>query len=101
MLRIGSNKAEDNNKLFFKNDDEFYKFCVVPELIIVEPESENDVYSTTWEFSNDYKKALEDGKIFVIKDEDSLIFKRGAVSYRTITKNVDNLEQYFSDIDGN
>lgn len=92
MFRI---KNED--VIYFNNDDEFYKFCVNPQIKAVKyinPKGEED-YFTDFDFTQNYKDAIEQGKKFIIKDEDSRIFKNGMVSYRTISKKVDNLEQYF------
>ena len=36
---------------------------------------------------------------FVIKDEDSQIYKHGCVSYRTISKDIQNLDPWFDDYD--
>lgn len=84
---------EDPNVRYFDNDDEFYKYCVVPELVPVD--LGNGLYSATFNFSSQYQDDIKNGIRFIIKDEDSKIFKNGAVSYRTITKPVQNLEQYF------
>ena len=45
--------------------------------------------------SNAYNDAISQGKKFIIKDPNSQIFKHQAVSYRTITKPIQNLEEYF------
>lgn len=86
-----------SNIIYFNSDDEFYQFCVVPKLVVMETTDENGNVShyTTFDFSYAYKKALADGNMFVIKDEDSNIFKNGCVSYRTITRPVSNLKKYF------
>jgi len=88
---------EINNIIYFDSDDDFYNFCVVPELVPREYTLADGrvVYFSDFDFTKCYKDALSQGKRFIIKDEDSSIFKHGAVSYRTITKNVDNLDQYF------
>ena len=43
----------------------------------------------------EYKLAIENGKLFCIKDENSAIYKHGCVSCRTLSKDVQNLEPYF------
>ena len=43
-----------------------------------------------------YNKAVNNCIQFVIKDENSNIYKNGCVSYRTITKPISNLKQYFN-----
>lgn len=91
MFRISS------QKLFFNSDDEFYKFCVVPEIIPVEyiNQAGETKYYMDFNLSNAYNDAISQGKKFIIKDPNSQIFKRQAVSYRTITKPIQNLEEYF------
>lgn len=87
-----------SNILYFNNDDEFYRFCVVPEIVTVKymnNAGQPDCYAD-FNFTNEYNKAIEDGTLFCIKDENSNIFKNKAVSYRTITKPVSNLKQYFN-----
>lgn len=89
-------KKIKSNTMYFNTDDEFYQFCVVPQLIPVEyidNNGETDYYFT-FNLSNAYNKAISDGINFVIKDENSNIYKNGCVSYRTITKPISNLKQY-------
>lgn len=90
MFRITS-------KMFFDSDDDFYKFCVVPELIPIEYVNNNGEtkYFTDFNLSNAYHDAIAQGKKFIIKDPNSQIYKHQAVSYRTITKPIQNLEEYF------
>ena len=78
--------------MFFNSDDEFYRFCVVPELV-----TDADVLSTDFNLSPDYYNALNNSVFFVIKDENSQIYKRNAVSYRTITKQIENLLPYYGE----
>lgn len=80
-----------NNVIVFKNDEEFYKWCIDPELYIKEGKS---CSYTTWDFSYDYKKALREGKKFAIYTNDSRVLKNGDISYRTITKKVENVVPY-------
>jgi hypothetical protein len=90
-------KLEANNKMFFDTDDDFYKFCVCPKLVIcqeVNPTTGEIEHYTDFEFTNDYISAVNKGIKFMICDDNSQIFKRGCVSYRTITKPVSNLCQY-------
>lgn len=85
------------NKMYFDSDDDFYKFCVDPIIIPVEyiTDEGETKYSMDFNFTKSYQDAVNQGKIFIIKDPDSQIFKHQAVSYRTITKPIQNLEQYF------
>ena len=89
---------EDENVLIFDDDDQFYNFCVNPKLNIKTKKLETgqDINYYDFDFTHDYNKALEMGKRFKIKDENSQICKHGAVSYRTITKRIDNLDPYYN-----
>lgn len=83
--------------LFFNNDDEFYKFCVFPETIITKeilPDG-SECYCADFDFSDQYKNALAQGKKFMILDENSQIFKHGEITYRVNTKPVEGLLEYY------
>lgn len=84
---------KDGNTIFFDNDEEFYTWAVVPILNVYK--TEDGLYYTDFELSNLYKKALSDGYRLSIKDENSQITKHAAVSYRTITKPIENLDPYY------
>lgn len=101
MLRLNKEDVKKYNTLYFEDDDDFYKFAVVPMLVPVEfIDADNCIrHYADFNFSTEYNRAVRDGKKFVIKDPNSQIFKHGAVSYRTITRPVENLEQYFEDFD--
>ena len=88
---------EDDNIMHFKNDDDFYEFCVNPSIIINECNcsSPEKIYYQSFDFTKEYQDAVNAGKQFMIHDEDSKIYKRGAVSYKTMTKNVQNLVPYY------
>lgn len=88
-----------NNIIFFNDDNEFYQYCVVPELIPVQyiDNSGDTKFYTDFNFTPEYKNAINNGMTFIIKDENSNIFKHGSVSYRTITKDIQNLEQWFGE----
>lgn len=92
-------EANDPNIRYFDNDEEFYTYCVEPKLVTVD--SGEGYYYSTFNFTQQYLDDVANGKKFIIKDENSQIFKRGCVSYRTITKPVQNLEQYFNTNYGN
>ena len=105
MLQVN----KDYNIMHFKNDDEFYNFCVEPCVIITECGCcngkcnegccneccDNKTYYQDFPYTNEYVKAVNEGKCFMIDDENSQIAKRGAVSYKSITKNVHNLMPYY------
>lgn len=85
-----------SNTMYFNTDDDFYQFCIVPQLNTIEYTNNlgNTAYYLDFDFSYEYNKAIENGTNFVIKDENSNIYKNGCVSYRTITKPISNLKQY-------
>lgn len=87
--------------IYFDNDDAFYDFCVIPQLIILTRKDKdgNEYKYTDFDFSKQYLDALKNDMKFVIKDQNSEIAKRGEVSYRTITKPVQNLQNYYPMID--
>lgn len=94
-MEFGKNE-NDSKYIYFDSDDDFYKFCVVPE-IKAKPfalDNGETFYTMDFDLSNDYNMAIQNGNIFVIKDENSQIYKHGCVSYRTISKPIQNLEPY-------
>lgn len=92
---------KEQNIIYFDNDDEFYDFCVDPKLIPIQTKhydiNGNPVYYCDWNYRDLYNQALANNSTFIIKDENSQIFKHGEISYRTITKPVQNLKQYFNE----
>lgn len=93
-------KKKNNNILYFDNDEAFYNWCVVPQLKTCEYTDNlgNIKYFVDFDFTHEYLDAIAKGLRFIIKDEDSQICKHKAVSYRTITKNIDNLDNYYADL---
>ena len=104
---------EKKGIIYFDSDAEFEDWAVAPYATIKYSENSNTPY-TSGDFSNEYKAAIEEGKRFVIKDEDSVVFKRGCVCKRVPLKieasptdnrnvlvqlSVDNLEPYFGILD--
>ena len=100
---------EKKGIIYFDSDAEFEDWAVAPYATIKYIENSNIPY-TSGDFSNEYKAAIEEGKRFVIKDEDSVVCKRGCVCKRVPLKieasptrkryvpvqlSVDNLEPYF------
>lgn len=95
-LKLYPSEQNDDNIIYFDSDEDFYKFCVVPELITIECDIDGvKHYYYDFDFSYLYKDAIKQGKHFIIKDENSSIFKNKTISYRTITKPIQNLYQYF------
>ncbi len=82
-------------KRYFDTDDDFYKFCVVPAIVKRERVLPDGTICRSFDFelSNEYKDAVNNNIMFIIKDPNSQIYKHQAVSYRTITKPISNLEE--------
>lgn len=98
MLQIKNNY----NIMRFKNDDDFYDFCVQPAIVIRESqcdECSNGIKPCYQDFlfTDRYVNAVNNGIHFIIEDENSQIYKRGTVSYKSITKNVHNLMPYYGE----
>ena len=90
-----------DNIIYFDSDNEFYDYCVVPELVPVQyiDSNGNEKYYSDFNFTSQYNNDVNNGMRFVIKDEDSQIYKHGCVSYRTISKDIQNLDPWFDDYD--
>ena len=80
---------------YFSSDDEFTDFCVKPYATIVY--SQNGSPYIEGDYSDEYKRCLSQGKKFVIKDENSVVFKRQCVSKRVPVK-VEGFPSYRQDI---
>ena len=95
------------NTIFFESDDEFTDFCVAPYAEILR--SDNGSPNFEGRYSDEYLKCVEEGAKFVIKDENSKVYKRQCVCKRVqvrdgdavlnrdvlIQLSVQNLEDYF------
>ena len=77
------------NIIYFDNDDDFFNFAVIPALVI--RDGKHGKY-TDFDFSKDYLEKINNGTRFVIEDVNSRIMKNGHINFRTITKNVENIE---------
>lgn len=71
---------EVNNTIFFESDEEFEDFCVAPYATI--KQSENGTSYCAGDYSDIYKECVKEGKLFVIKDRNSKVYKRQAVTKR-------------------
>lgn len=78
--------------IIFENDDEFYKFAVVPKLVL--KYLEDDIYYSDFKLSDEYNDYLNEGYMYKMRDRKSQILKHGAVTFRTITKKV-KLKAYY------
>ena len=100
---------EKKGIIYFDSDAEFEDWAVATYATIKFIENSNIPY-TSGDFSNEYKATIEEGKCFVIKDEDSVVYERKCVCKRVPVKiegfptynrdvlvqlRVDNLEPYF------
>ena len=112
-LKINKNlKFKPTEPMYFESDDAFTDFCVAPYAVI--EQSDNGTLYFHGEYSDLYKQCVEDGISFVIKDENSQVYKRQCVSKRVLVHKtdkyvkaarkdvlvqlpVDNLEPYFED----
>ncbi len=74
--------------IYFESDDEFTDFCVAPYAVI--KQSESGAYYYHGEYSDLYKKAIEEGKKFVIKDENSQVYKHQRVCKRVLVPKADD-----------
>ena len=96
---------EKKGIIYFDSDTEFEDWTVAPYAT-----KNRNIPYTSGDLSNEYKAAIEEGKRFVIKDEDSVVCKRGCVCKRVpieiesfplykrdvlVQLRVDNLEPYF------
>jgi len=102
----------ENNIIFFESDDEFTDFCIAP-YAVVKRLSDGTPF-VEGQYSDMYKKYIEQGKTFIIKDENSQVYKRQCVTKRVPVKiddlpsydrltvvqlPVQNLEEYFEDLE--
>ena len=102
----------ENNIIFFESDDEFTDFCIAP-YAVVKRLSDGTPF-VEGQYSDMYKKYIEQGKTFIIKDENSRVYKRQCVTKRVPVKiddlpsydrltvvqlPVQNLEEYFEDLE--
>ncbi len=101
MLKLNENcqMCEDfDSVIYFDTDNDFYNFCVEPVLIPKEYTNQNgeiDQYSD-FNFTSCYNDAIDRNIAFVIRDKNSQILKHnGVVSYRTISKQTQNLLPYW------
>lgn len=104
--------TEEKNIIFFESDEEFEDFCIAPYAVV--KRSANGTLFVEGQYSDMYKKYIEEGKTFIIKDEDSKVYKHQCVSKRVPVKvddfptynrltlvqlPVQNLEKYFEDLE--
>lgn len=95
------------NIRYFASDQEFEDFCVAPYAKIKQTDS--GVMDVSGNYSEEYLDCIENGVKFIIRDEDSVVYKRQRVSKRVpviyngkpvghdtlVQLEVQNLEPYF------
>lgn len=81
-----------DNIIYFDNDKDFYDSCVSPNVVVYQ-NKDNTVYFDI-DFTSFYKNAIKSDKKFIIKDEDSVIYKHNGVHLRSCFKEIENLEPY-------
>ena len=88
----------DQNTLYFNNDDEFYRFCINPNIVIYQEIDNDDMCHNvfTANTSDIYNSCVKSGTKFIIKDPKSRILKNKCISYKTITIPIENVEPYSS-----
>lgn len=79
------------NVIYFDNDDDFYNFCVEPSIIYKNDETCPYSYYD-FNLTSGYNDALNNCKCFIIKDKNSNIYKNQCVSYKSISKPINNLK---------
>lgn len=93
--------------LFFESDDEFADVCIAPYAVVVI--REDGMPTICSDYSDIYKRCIEEGKTFIIMDVDSKVYRRHCVCKRVPVKikgdpaysrdilvqlDVENLEDY-------
>lgn len=101
MLNLNklNKEYEEENVLYFNNDDDFSLFCMNPELKTYSRVDNfgNTVYQTYYDFSDDYLNAVNSGMYFCVKDENSHVNKDGILGYKNTSKCIDNVKRYYGD----
>ena len=73
-------EQERSEPMCFTSDEEFADFCVAPFAVTKRSGNGNLYYEG--DYSDEYKKSIKEGKTFLIKDEDSQVYKRQCVCKR-------------------
>lgn len=99
MMKDNINNKIINNVYYFKNDEEFYNWAINPVIVYKEDYDScgKKIKYFDFELSSEYNDAIKNGISFCIRDKNSQIFKRKAVSYRTITKKIEGLKPYYGE----
>lgn len=87
-------KEDDKNSvkvMFFANDEEFTDFVMEPYAVV--RQHDNGVVAIVGVYTDEYRRCVADGVRFVIKDEDSTVFRRQCVC-RRVPVHVPNVPDY-------
>ena len=83
--------------MYFDTDEDFQNFCVLPYTTLEKSPITGEPYQQ-WHFTKEYLDAVAAGTRFKIKNEDSIIYKRGqVVGPGGIGIRVQNLDHWFED----
>ena len=92
-----------NDFIFFKSDQEFVDICLAPYGVVVYPEKGTPPYYTGV-YSEAYKNAIMEGKTFIIKDKNSVVYKHMCVAKRVPiqgTRRIALVEKYVHNLKTN
>ena len=91
MLKINGNTQRD--VMYFNNDDDFVQFCVKPEFVAKKSNKSDGAYFDI-DYTDEYLDAVKRNVVFIIRDEDSVITKRGFINIGAVSKKISNVERY-------
>ena len=96
--KIRAHKDMEENKqtiMYFDTDEDFQNFCVLPYTTLEKSPITGEPYQQ-WHFTKEYLDAVAAGTRFKIKNEDSIIYRRGqVVGPGGIGIRVQNLDPWF------
>ena len=79
---------EENNIIYFDNDEEFYDFCVSPEPVI-KTSSKTGITYFDMDFTDWYKSHVdEDTKIVILDRHSDILHHGGVVTSHTCSKKI-------------
>jgi hypothetical protein len=88
-------RAHKQTIMYFDTDEDFQNFCVLPYTTLEKSPITGEPYEQ-WHFTKEYLDAVAAGTRFKIKNEDSIIYKRGqVVGPGGIGIRVQNLDHWF------
>lgn len=107
LIMLPKLKISKRKVRYFVSDEEFEDFCIAP--YAVSKQTDSGVWYVSGRYSEEYLECIEDGVKFIIRDGDSVVYKRQCVSKRVpvmyngepvgrdtlVQLKVQNLEPYF------